>query len=70
MDFDNMTKDELLDVLKESYMKLIRPIPHSPTFKVGNYYMGEQTDDDEIEIYGDEITLYLTFNEADKYFRE
>jgi len=32
--------------------------------------MGEQTDDEEIEIYGDEITLYLTFDETDKYFRE
>jgi len=42
MDFDNMAREELLKVLKESYMKLIRPIPHSPTFKVGNYYKGEQ----------------------------
>jgi len=70
MDFDNMTKEELLEVLKEHYMKLIRPIPRKPTFKVGNYYMGEQTDDDEIEIYGEETTLYLTFDETDKYFRE
>lgn len=69
MDFDNMTKDELLEVLKESYMKLIRPIPHNPTFKVGNYYRGEQTDDDEIEVYG-EVILYLTFDETDKYFRD
>jgi len=28
MDFDNMTREELLEVLKENYMKLIRPIPH------------------------------------------
>jgi len=69
MDFDNMTKDELLDVLKESYMKLIRPIPHSQTFKVGNYYKGEQTGNDEIEVHG-HVILYLTFEETDKYFRE
>ena len=69
MDFDNMTREELLEVLKESYMKLVRPIPHSPTFKVGNYYRGEQTGDDEIEVYGD-VVLYLTFEETDKYFRE
>ena len=64
-----MTREELLEVLKESYMKLVRPIPHSPTFKVGNYYRGEQTGDDEIEVYGD-VVLYLTFEETDKYFRE
>jgi len=69
MDFDNMTREELLDVLKESYMKLIRPIPNDQTFKVGNYYRGEQTGDDEIEIHGYAIR-YLTFDETDKYFRE
>jgi len=31
MDFENMTREQLLEVLKESYMKLINPIPHSPT---------------------------------------
>jgi len=70
MDFDNMTREELLEGLKESYMKLIRPIPHSSSFKVGNYYRGEQIGDDEIEVYGDDILLYLTFEETDKYFRE
>ena len=35
---------------------------------MGNYYRGEQTDDDEIEVYGD-VVLYLTFDETDKYFR-
>jgi len=69
MDFDNMTREELLEVLKENYMKLIRPIPQSPSFKIGNYYKGEQTGDNEIEIYGD-VILYLTFKETDKYFRE
>ena len=68
MDFDNMTKEELLNFLKENYMKLIHPIPHSPSFKVGNYYRGEQTGEDEIEVYGD-LILYLTFKEADVYFR-
>ena len=69
MDFDNMTREELLEVLKQNYIKLINLIPHSPTFKVGNYYRIEQTGDDEIEVYGD-VILYLTFEEADKYFRE
>jgi len=69
MDFENMTKDELLEVLKESYMKLVHLIPYSPTFKVGNYYRCAQTGDDEIKIYGD-VILYLTFEETDKYFRK
>ena len=69
MDFDNMTKDELLEILKQSYMKLIHPIPYSLTFKVGNYYRGEQVGEDEIEVYGD-VILYLTFEETDNYFRE
>ena len=62
MDFDNMTREE-------NYMKLIHPIPHSPSFKAGNYYRGEQTGNNEIEVYGD-VILYLTFEETDKYFRE
>jgi len=69
MDFDNMTREQLLEVLKENYMKLINPISHSLTFKVGNYYRCEQTGDDEIEVYGD-VILYLTFDETDKYFRD
>jgi len=70
MDFDNMTKEELLEVLKESYMKLVHSIPHNSSFKVGNYYRGEQTGDDEIEVYSGDTVLYLTFEETDKYFRE
>lgn len=69
MDFDNMTREELLEVLKESYIKLVNPIPHSPTFIVGHYYRIEQTGNDDIEVYGEDVVLYLTFEETDRYFK-
>lgn len=69
MDFDNMTKDELLEILKESYIKMINPMPRNPDFKVGNYYRVEQTGSNEIEIYGEDNTLYLTYKETNKYFK-
>ena len=64
MDFDNMTKEELLNILKMDYTKLIKAMPFLPEMEVGKYYNYEQTGDDEIWVDG----IYLTSNEFKKYF--
>ena len=69
MDFDNMTKEELLNILKMDYTKLIKAMPFLPEMEVGKYYKIRQTGNDEIEVDSNKRFYYLTFAETDEYFK-
>lgn len=73
MDFDNMSREELIKVLKRQYIKVGEEIP-GKRFKVGMYYLLEQTGDDDLELINnhddfdvDSDIAFLTFADADKY---
>lgn len=81
MDFDNMSKEQLIEVLKGFYYKLKKPIPDKPKFIVGNYYYIEQTGayqlrtvaeiDKNFDRNIDDISpyiAYLNFSQADEHF--
>lgn len=38
MDFESMSKEELINALKSFYSKLVKPIPDKPNFIAGRYY--------------------------------
>ena len=77
MDLENMSKEELISILKNFYAKLAKPIPDKPNFIVGRYYRVEQTGEDDIEVSIDNMpkgadvyqyVIWMSFDEAKEYF--
>lgn len=77
MIFEEMSKEELISILKRFYAKLVKPIPDKPRFVVGNYYLVEQVGEDEIEVKIDhmpkgadvfEYMDWMSFDEVKEFF--
>jgi uncharacterized protein YneR len=81
MDFDNMTRNELLSLLKyHGYAKLIKEVPGHPTFVPGYFYEIIQESSSDIGIvssqdshkrfyYDHNDVWYFTPNEINEYFQ-
>ncbi len=67
MDFDNMSKEELIYILRGHYAKLKKSFGRDDAFTVGHYYWFQQTDNDNVEVYANGV-MNFTLAEMNEYF--
>ena len=66
-DIDNMSKEDLMKLLKGFYQKCIKNVGYEG-LTIGKYYHIDQTDNDEITVYTDNGIEYMDFSTAYRYF--